>query len=173
MAGVPALPAPPATTSHEFAPAPFVPRPAAAFALSLLGGLFILLAGIFQITVLGLTGSTGFFGFDFWFTGFLGILLGAGIMCFAVLFYELPRHTVAFGSLIVAFAAASYLSFFGGFLVGLVFGVVGGILAIVWRPAPFAFGYFPPVAPQRICLRCGRTVATDARFCAYCGNTLA
>lgn len=155
------------------ATAPLVHRPAAPFALALLGGVTILLAGLVQLTILNPLGSPPFFGLALWVSGPLGVGLGSAVIFFGAMMYQHPDRVVLFGSLVTAFSAASYLSFLGGFLIGLILGVVGGILGIVWKPGPTAPFYYPmmPTFPTyRTCLKCGRSAAWDARYCAYCGN---
>ncbi|MFZ0829874.1 MAG: DUF6114 domain-containing protein [Thermoplasmata archaeon] len=168
------MPAPP-----SFGPpmVPYVPRPSAPFALSLIGGIFILIGGLVGLSVFWEAQPTGtVLGVDYWLTGLLGLALGPAIMILAILFYQRPEHTAVYGGLIVGLSVGSYLSFLGGFLIGLILGVIGGVLILVWRPMPFAGGYYPllnPYPAYRICLKCGRAVAVDSKFCAYCRNVFA
>lgn len=154
-------------------PSDLVPRPSAPFALALLGGVIILLAGLIQLTLLSSFGGSLPFGLNLWISGPLGIGLGAAVIYFAAMMYHHPDRVVLFGSLVTAFSAASYLSLLGGYFIGLFLGVLGGILAITWKPVPSTPYYFPAMAPYptyRTCLKCGRAAAWDARYCAYCGN---
>jgi hypothetical protein len=158
-------------------PSPFpllIPRPVAPFVVSLIGGVFILLGGLVELAFFSIGVPTGsFFGVPFWLTGSLGLALGPAIMILAILFYHKPEHAVVCGSLIVAMSVVSFLSFAGGFYVGLILGLIGGILTLVWRPVAYPMGFYPTLAPSpayRMCLKCGRTVVADARFCSYCGN---
>ncbi len=86
-----------------------------------------------------------------------------------------------------------------GIVIG-VFGFIGGILALVFKPTPTQqqpYGYSPqpqqPYAPQpqyyqppppaaatqppqnitRICPNCGRVINETVKFCPYCGKALA
>jgi uncharacterized protein DUF6114 len=151
-------------------------RPSAPFILSILGGVFILLGGLVEFSLYASNSSSlSFFGIAIWLAGITGVVLGPGIILFAALFYQTTSHTALYGSLILGFSVASFFSFGGGLFFGLVLGVVGGILTIVWKPTPVWMGYYPAIPPIptfRTCLKCGRAVPLDSRFCAYCGNTL-
>jgi Family of unknown function (DUF6114) len=171
--GLPPPPPPPAPGWVGATGPPYVSRPTAPFALALLGGVTIMVGGLVQLTLLNVAGGITFFGISLWISGPLGILLGAGVIYFASRFYEHPEQVVLYGSIVTALSAVSYLSFLGGYFLGLILGVVGGVLAIVWRPVPSPPFYYPamPAYPAyRTCLKCGHHSSMDARFCAYCGN---
>jgi Family of unknown function (DUF6114)/zinc-ribbon domain len=173
--------APYATTGTE-------PRPTTAFALALAGGVLILLAGLVELWIGYLTTailfSSGFSAF-FVLLGVVGIVLGALIILLGVLLLQHPEHHTVFGVLILVLSLLSVASYWG-FLIGLVLGVVAGVLAISWNPVrampppyyPGAPGGWPTMAApspppfQRVCLRCGRVVPIDVRFCPHCGNPL-
>jgi hypothetical protein len=126
----------------------------AAFLLSLIGGVLILIGGL---VVLGL-GISGAFG-----VGYTGSMMGSmtgymmggfgtaavlsvaiiaasviGIASAAIVIYgaflvkDKPTTRSTWGALILAFSFISLLSL-GGFLVGAVLGILGGILAMVNR----------------------------------------
>jgi hypothetical protein len=155
--------------------------------LGLIGGILILLGGLDELVVLYTTVvSVAPFVGGFWLAalGLIGVGAGLVVILFSVFVYVNPRQHVVYGVIILI---GSLLSVFAlsGFLVGLVLGVVGGALAIAWSPyrsafapyvfAPYAggpYGTMPPSAgpiAHRACLKCGRLVAADARFCSYCG----
>jgi len=164
------------------------PRPLGAFVLSLIGGLFILLAGITELSIdYAVSVSVPPVSGQPWVAilGAVGVALGMVVIAASVGLYLYPAHHALFGVVVLVASLLSFLSFWG-FLVGLVLGLVGGVLGIAWSPyrSPFvAYGFPsyaiggtgapPPAAPppgaHRACLKCGRLGAGDAKFCAYCG----
>ena len=186
----PPYPAPPGPPT-QYGIHPLAPKPVAAFVLSLIGGVFILLAGASELYT-GYLGATLVLpsGLDIWIAllGLIGVALGVLAITFSVLLFQAPEHHVLYGALIVIVAALSVLSYWG-FIVGLVLGIVGGALAIGWTPyrVPVGgYGFSPPgpspypIYPgsglgsgaHRVCLRCGMVVAPDVKFCPHCGNSL-
>jgi len=126
-------------------------KPVAAFVLSLLSGIFIILGG--SVWCLWLDGhwdmgwmegmmygweehmhSWGIEGAASYTMGILGIVFGVIVILWAVMLYTNPRQHELWGVLIIALSVISVLSCMGGMGIGLVLGVIGGILAILWRP---------------------------------------
>lgn len=69
--------------------------------------------------------------------GISGYLLGGGMVVFAVFAMFVPSQRQLAGLLGVAFAiAALVLSNLGGFLVGMLLGVLGGGMVFAWGPKP-------------------------------------
>ena len=62
--------------------------------------------------------------------GYLLLLLGVGVLVGAVMLYIKPEHNTLWGSLILAFSGASAI-IGGGFILGLILGVLGGLLSII------------------------------------------
>jgi hypothetical protein len=147
-------------------------KPTAAFVLSLIGGIFILLWGLLiaAIGVAAENASLGFYGSGAVWIGVTETLLGLLVIIFGVLLYILPEHHVALGVLVLLCSIFSLIGL-GGLLIGFILGLIGGILGIVHKPTPT-----PPsvvyVHPQRMCVKCGRAVQPESRFCPNCGNTL-
>jgi hypothetical protein len=183
--GAPTYPAAP--YSPYWGP-PTEPKPTTAFALSLVAGILILLGGIFELWLGYLTSTIVFSnGFNAFFgvLGAVGVSLGALVLVAAVLLDRHPEHHTVLGVVILVLSIVSVVAY-AGFVLGFVLGIVGGVLAIAWTPTrwvPNPYGAYAPVgwappAPaspavgQRVCLRCGRVVPPDSRFCAYCGNAL-
>gem|GEM_PF-1244439 len=154
---------------------PEPPRPTAASILAIIGGMFMIGAGILEILI-GWSQSVfplGPAGIIFVVSGVLGLFAGALVVTFGALVHLYPHHHVAYGVLILAFSTLSLASFAGGFGVGFVLGLVGGILAIVHHPYP-AGPYLPPPPPiQRVCPRCGMVIDPSVRFCPHCGHGFA
>ncbi|MGZ4942032.1 MAG: DUF4064 domain-containing protein [Halobacteriota archaeon] len=123
----------------------------AAFLLSLIGGLFILIGGLVALVI----GMYGAFGMGYGYMGsMMGRMMGGfgpvwvfggatiiavsiiGIASAVVVIYgafsvrDRPTARTTWGALILAFSLVSLLSL-GGFLVGAILGILGGILAMV------------------------------------------
>ena len=135
-------------------------KPTFAFILSLLGGIFILLGGgmVSMIRSYGFGGMmNGYWGYggmmdryDWGYgpgvgmmgaygfgrmLGIVGILFGVVVIVGALMLYNNPSQHSKWGSVVVIF---SVLSIFGGAMaglgIGLVLGLIGGILALAWKP---------------------------------------
>lgn len=136
-------------------------RPVAAFVLSLIGGVFILLGAVimsmfaFGTLGVGMTGMTDMMGMmggmmAGMYGGMgMGVMMGfspvlavvgfaSGILVIlgSLMVYSRPGESQLWGALILAFSLASFLGGMGGFLVGLILGVVGGTLALTWKARP-------------------------------------
>jgi len=129
-------------------------KPVAPFILSLIAGIFILLGDVvmstFTFGVVGMMGSMG--GMAGMMSGMyggmsMGMMLGfvpalmvvglaSGVMVLlgSVMLYTRRSESQLWGAMILAFSVVSIFGGMGGFLVGLVLGVAGGILALTWRP---------------------------------------
>jgi len=163
-------------------------RPVSAFALSLASGILVVL-GAFVLLLIS-------FGF-FTIFGLLGLAFGTIILFAAVLMYARPREHAIWGVIVLVFACVSIVSI-GGFIAGMILGIIGGALAIAWRPEGPAFSsYVPgptyggyggtptmspygggspsgaygvPVTPWRMCMGCGRWVPWAYNVCPLCGT---
>lgn len=109
-----------------------VEKPTAAFVLSLIGGIFILLAGV----VLGTLGAafTFFLGGIGGVIGIFGLIWGIIVIIGSVMLYSQPEQHTVWGIIILVFSILSWFGALGGFLIGFILGLVGGILAIVFKP---------------------------------------
>jgi len=175
-------------------------RPTAAFILSLLGGVFIMLVG-FILSLIGsiLMGLLGTFhppsmpilmGYGS-LLGLLGITYGIIIILCAVKMHNEPENQT-WSILIIIFSVLSLFGAGGGLYIGLILGVIGGILGLTWKPPPTPRRYPPPprtetpyspIQPQQVitkekppiiyCPYCGGKIEPpDARFCMYYGAKL-
>ncbi len=80
-------------------------------------------------------GMMGGLGYGSGFIGVVGIIFGAIVISSAFMLKSKPEEHVTFGTLIVIFSALSILgSALGGLGVGLILGLIGGILAVTWKP---------------------------------------
>jgi len=100
-------------------------KPTAAFALSLIGGILGLLGGIV---------IAAFFAAWSWLIGFLGlgamfgvyfIVIGLVTIIGAVMMYNNPSSTHTWGIVILILSIIS----------ANIFGLIGGIMALVWKPS--------------------------------------
>jgi Protein of unknown function (DUF4064)/zinc-ribbon domain len=175
-------------------------KPTAAYVLSLIGGIIGLLGSIALIVLgalayIALDAYSGYYyGYDAY--GALGwgsaIYIGFGawmlitsilIIIFASKLKANPLEHSKWGALILVFSIIGV----GGLL-----GLIGGILALVYKP--ILVGAAPQYAPQqpyygpppqqtaypppqqqpatRVCPQCGRIVQANERFCPNCGKQL-
>lgn len=170
--------------------------PSTASILSLIGGVLIALEGILD----ALRSSVGrivprLAGIGIVF-GILGLVFGLVILYGAFRLRSDPTMSQTWGILIVVLAVVSILAG-GGFLLGLILALIGGILAITWKPpvpAPPGYGASgyggppgpppgavlgspgaapaPPGVAQRFCPACGAPNVATAQFCAKCGAAM-
>lgn len=73
-------------------------------------------------------------GFSFGMFGLLQIIFGLVVIVGAVMLDRRPLGHTTWGTVIVVGAALSIFGGMGGFGVALVLGLIGGILAITWKP---------------------------------------
>jgi ribosomal protein L40E len=155
--------------------------PNAAYILSIIGAIFIILAGIF----LGLVGAvlTFFLAGVGAIGGLLGIVWGIIILVGAINLRSNPSQHVTWGVIILVFSLISWWGAAGGFFIGFLLAFIGGIMAIVWVPPrhsaqPAYAPAPPPTAPSapatsqnvKYCSNCGAQVALDAKYCPHCGK---
>jgi len=74
------------------------------------------------------------FGDIAYIMGILGIIFGIIIIAVAVMLYINPTQHELWGALIIIFSVISIISCMGGMGIGLLLGIVGGILAVLWKP---------------------------------------
>ena len=141
--------------------------PGTAFGLSLAGGVLIFIAGLILAALASfaaaVTGNSGILAL-----GWLGSICGILIIALAVAFHSRPTFAKIGGALVIVFAIVSIPFTFGGFVIGFILAIIGGILAIIWKPAP------PPV-PAPVPVHVAPQTHTIEREvvkvrCRYCGN---
>jgi hypothetical protein len=66
--------------------------------------------------------------------GILSIVFGIIVIVAAVMLYMSPTQHELWGALVIGFSVASVVSCMGGMGIGAILGLIGGILAILWRP---------------------------------------
>ncbi len=119
-------------------------KPTAAFVLSLIGGIFVLLVGIFEAVVgayfLAFLGAVGAVVL------FLGVVWGLLMIVGAVMMYVKPEQHTVWGIIVVVFSIVSWYPTLGGFFIGFILGLIGGILGLTFKPSAHATqsGTAPP-----------------------------
>jgi len=128
--------------------------PRLAFLVSLIAGFLIVAGGAFtsmvgillritgfesansQVTWPGTLGSgVGLFEFSVSLMGIVGVLAGTIVILAAVMLLRKPKKRSTWGSLIIIFSLFSiYGAAMGGFGIGIILGLIGGLLAITWKP---------------------------------------
>jgi hypothetical protein len=144
-------------------------KPTAAYILSLIGGILGLIGGIaiLLISIFVVSVAAGvaapiiaaiYLGIGVW-----SIICSALIIFSATRLNEEPWEHVKWGIIILVFSIVGIWTLLG---------LIGGILALVYKPESTVP---PPPSVQavtRICPRCGRVIKEDMKFCPYCGNEL-
>lgn len=103
-------------------------RPVVAAALTIIGGLFIIGGGLvfaFIGAIFAIFGIlSGFF--------LLGLLVGALTLLMGLLMIVAPSGHVVWGALAIVLAIVSLPLALGGFVVGFLLSLIGGVLALRW-----------------------------------------
>lgn len=99
--------------------------------LTFVGGFFILVGGL----VLAFVGVL-FFAFLGAFSGLflIGLVLGLLTMVFGGLMLAMPRLHLLWGVLVILMALLSIPFALGGFFLGFLLALIGGILAVIYKP---------------------------------------
>jgi hypothetical protein len=146
-------------------------KPSAAYILSLIGGIFVIIGGI-AVAAIG-AAFTLFLGGIGGIIGVLGIVWGVLIIVFASRLNSDPASHATSGALIIVFSLLSWVGAIGGLFIGFLLALIGGILAITWNPQPQPTMTPPaPMAPMagfKYCANCGTQMAVSATFCPKCG----
>lgn len=125
-------------------------KPMVPFVLSLISGILILIGGL-TVTYLGMwrfefmgrmmrgygyafAARPGYFSPFISFVGMLGIIFGVIVIASAVMLNRRPTQHKTWGILILIFSILGIFGGMAGYLVGLILGIVGGALAITWKP---------------------------------------
>jgi hypothetical protein len=136
-------------------------KPRTAFVLSLIAGIFILLGAGVMIMLRSWMGNYGYGmvrgygryggmmgqgfgtmdgpGYGLSLLGVVGLIFGAIVIISAVMLNSRPQQHTTWGILVIIFSVLSiFASVAGGFGVGLILGIVGGALALTWKPSAVA-----------------------------------
>ncbi|MDW7978106.1 MAG: hypothetical protein RMH74_04810 [Candidatus Caldarchaeum sp.] len=121
-----------------------VEKPTAAFILSLVAGVLILAGGLFGVAAWltwggmayrgGWSGMMGWWNPWVWYAfSLIGLVSGIAITAGALVLQSHPAQAQAWGTVILVFSVVSVFGM-GGFLLGALLGILGGILALTWKP---------------------------------------
>jgi hypothetical protein len=151
--------------------------PTAGGILAIIGGVFILLGGLVLAFIGTLFGA--FFGFGVW-VFYIGLVVGLLTIVMGVLALVKPEMKMVWGVLIIVLSIASWPTALGGFFIGFLLALIGGILILVFKPAmmipvpvPMAYPGQPIGAPMpTACPACGGAVNPATRTCMACGRSV-
>jgi hypothetical protein len=116
-------------------------KPTAAFALSLIGAIFIILGGLVYVALGAWLGSAidfiglGGWGYSLMIFGVLGLVWGILTLIGAIMINSGEPSKVKTGSILVLiFSIISWVGALGGFFIGFLLGLIGAILGLTWKP---------------------------------------
>jgi len=66
--------------------------------------------------------------------GIFGLISGIIVVISSIMLNSEPENHVKWGTLILIFSVLSIFGGMGGYGIGLILGVIGGLLAITWKP---------------------------------------
>src|SRR5881296_3838202 len=125
-------------------------KPTAAFVLSLIGGIFILLGAIVVMALASVIGSLMLIGGGdpalAYIYGAVGLIFAILVLVGAIMLWTKPQQHVMWGVVVLLFSLFSIITT-GGFFIGLILGLIGGILGIAWKPPAPMSGMAPPMMP--------------------------
>jgi hypothetical protein len=67
--------------------------------------------------------------------GTFGLVSGVIVLMSGVLLRTNPSQHTVWGVLVLVFSVLSFFGF-GGFIIGAILGIIGGIMALTWKPSP-------------------------------------
>lgn len=116
-------------------------KPTAAFVLSLIGAIFILLGGLAMLAIASAMNSVfaelgmGDFGIGFEAVGAMGVIWGIITLIGAIMMNSTDKSRVRIGSILVLiFSIISWFGSLGGLILGFLLGLIGAILGLTWNP---------------------------------------
>jgi hypothetical protein len=116
-------------------------KPTAAFVLSLLGSIFIIIGGLIYAVIFSIIGGVfDFIGFGglgamAMIMGVLGIVWGILTLVGAILMNSEDKGRVRTGAILVLiFSILSWFGAAGGIFIGFLLGLIGSILGLTWNP---------------------------------------
>ncbi len=125
-------------------------KPTAAFVLSLIGGIFLILGALVWFVVGALFAFFPTLGLGFATLGAIGVVLAIIVILGGVMMYAKPEQHVAWGAIVLILSFVSIPFTFAGIIIGFILTLVGGILGLVFKPTPMmpvAAYAPPPMAP--------------------------
>ena len=126
-------------------------KPTAAFILSLLGAIFIIIGALGNLVLASIIGSYigfldfGAFGGAIMVMAVLGMVWGILVLVGAIMINSADTNKVRIGAILVLiFSILSWVGAYGGLFIGFLLGLIGSILALTWKPSRY---YSPPPPP--------------------------
>jgi hypothetical protein len=126
-------------------------KPTAAFVLSLLGSIFIIIGGLIYAVIFSFIGGIfDFIGFGelgamAMIIGVLGIVWGILALVGAIMMNSEDKNKVRTGAILVLiFSILSWFGAAGGFFIGFLLGLIGSILGLTWNPPRYEAPPPPP-----------------------------
>jgi|SRR5438105_3417329 len=117
-------------------------KPTAAMVLSLIGGICVILGGALIAFVGSLVSSFGYLanggttgGTLVTAFGVVGIIMGLIMIIGGFMMYSKPGSAKMWGVIILILSILSWITAIGGLVIGFILGLVGGIMAIVYKPS--------------------------------------
>ncbi len=129
-----------------------IEKPSAPFAVSLVAGILILIGGMTTMfwassgmptwggmmdgmmgSYQGMMGGVGMGGGLFFGMGAFGFISGILVLLGSLMLYSRPREIQTWGIIVLVFSVVSLFGM-GGFFIGAILGIIGGILALTWKP---------------------------------------
>jgi len=112
----------------------------------ILGGLFSTIIAIIAGGFISIIPGMEWLGGLMIVLGILGLIFGIIVLVGAIMIYSGERSKVRTGSILVlVFSILNLIFGGGGFFIGFILGLIGGILGLVWKPE--ARGEAPPPPP--------------------------
>lgn len=143
-------------------------RPIAASVLGFVGGMIILVSGVIVGATFLIVGTLTQPGPLMLLGGLFSIVIGVPIIVGAVMLYVNPENHIAWSIVVVSCSLASWVTpSYGGFYIGLILGLAGGILGITWTPPAPLMSLI-----TKTCQNCGKIMEGEAKYCSNCGNEL-
>jgi len=71
------------------------------------------------------------------FVGGISLISGIVVIISAAMLRSNPSQRTLWGALVIVFSALSFFGF-GGFIIGAILGIIGGIMALTWKPSATA-----------------------------------
>jgi len=160
-------------------------KPTAAFVLSLIGGIIMLV-----IAILATVGLSFLLGSGGAIIGIVGVVFGLIVIIGGVMLYQNPASHTMWGVIILVLAIIDFPGLWG-FGIGSLLAFIGAILALVYKPAmgpsmmpgqpmgsmPMgsmsSMGTSPPMGQMGMtCKNCGASIPAGAARCPSCGASV-
>ena len=126
-------------------------KPTAAFVLSLIGAIFIIIGALGNLVLASIISSYigfldfGAFGGAIMVMAVLGMVWGILVLVGAIMINSADTNKVRIGAILVLiFSILSWVGAYGGLFIGFLLGLIGSILALTWKPSRY---YSPPPPP--------------------------